>query len=256
MNTKVVYFAGKVSKNGGYRGKLLNDPLVMSMGHKKYEVSGGSVVYGGPFALMCDHGCRHMDGMHGLLRPIHCWDVGRAEDLLECEHGYVEGLRKDDAVNRCLEQIQSCDAVHVYLDTISCYGTLSEIGYANAFAKPIYIYLKQNAQNWDKHFWFVLNMPSVKHCGYGDETSIHPDLVSSPKSYKERYHEYLQSNDWKQLRQLKLFEAKGRCQLCNSPKKPLNVHHRTYDRVFNELPEDLIVLCEQCHKKFHDIKVA
>ena len=52
---KTVYFAGKVSKGGGYRGLLFRDHRVMSEGYTIYEIGGGELVYGGPFALACDH---------------------------------------------------------------------------------------------------------------------------------------------------------------------------------------------------------
>jgi len=227
----------------------------MSDGYSIYSINGGRLVYGGPFALSCDHGCFHRNGSHGLL-PVG-WCNGGADDLPESQaaHESTEGLSEVAAVSRCMEQIRTCDAVHVYLDTISCYGTLVELGYADAFAKPIYIYYKEYAHNWKKHLWFAMNLGHIVHCGPGEETSIHPDLLAPAKSYKERYHEYMESDQWKHLREQKLFEAGGRCQLCNEARPPLNVHHRTYDRVFNEILPDLVVLCRKCHKKFHDLQL-
>ncbi len=256
---KTVYFAGKVAHHGGYRGRLFGSERVMSNGYYIYEINGGRICYGGPFALSCDHGCYHKQGSHGLLDWAGVCG-GSADDLPECEHynhsfgcaNITRGLKPHQATNRCMEQIRECDAVHAYLDTVSCYGTLAELGYASALGKPIYIYYKANAQNWQKHFWFIFNLPGVKSCKPGEETSIHPDLLTPAKSYRERYHEYLASDEWKALREQKLFEAGGRCQLCNDAGR-LNIHHRTYDRIFNELIGDLIVLCERCHKKFHDL---
>ena len=65
------------------------------------------------------------------------------------------------------------------------------------------------------------------------------------------YAEYLQSDAWRERRDAALERAGHRCQLCNSD-APLHVHHRTYDRLGAELPQDLTVLCEHCHQKFHD----
>jgi hypothetical protein len=81
------------------------------------------------------------------------------------------------------------------------------------------------------------------------------DFFIKQKSHKETYHEYLESPEWDERRKAKLDEAGYRCQLCNKASK-LSVHHRCYDRVFNELPEDLIALCKKCHQKFHDIGEA
>jgi 5-methylcytosine-specific restriction endonuclease McrA len=68
---------------------------------------------------------------------------------------------------------------------------------------------------------------------------------------KLTYREYLKTPIWKQ----KALEAKRRagfrCQVCNSPDH-IQTHHRRYDHLFYEPPEDLTVLCNKCHKLFSD----
>lgn len=66
------------------------------------------------------------------------------------------------------------------------------------------------------------------------------------------YKEYLCTEHWRKISYTAMKKANFKCQLCNDDKK-LNVHHRTYERRGNELPTDLIVLCKNCHMKFHDI---
>jgi 5-methylcytosine-specific restriction endonuclease McrA len=73
------------------------------------------------------------------------------------------------------------------------------------------------------------------------------------KDYKENYKQYLETSHWKDVREDKLKEAKYRCQLCGSIDAELHVHHNTYERIGNEEMSDLIVLCKDCHKKFHNI---
>jgi hypothetical protein len=65
------------------------------------------------------------------------------------------------------------------------------------------------------------------------------------------YDAYLKTEAWQIRRSQALKDAKNRCQLCYSTKL-LNVHHKTYERRGHELPEDLIVLCNDCHAKHHD----
>jgi 5-methylcytosine-specific restriction endonuclease McrA len=65
------------------------------------------------------------------------------------------------------------------------------------------------------------------------------------------YDAYLQTQHWKLVRQRALSMAGHRCQVCYAGSLPLNVHHRTYDRLGHEDPFDLIVLCRQCHSLFH-----
>lgn len=64
------------------------------------------------------------------------------------------------------------------------------------------------------------------------------------------YAEYLQTKHWQSLRADMLRRAKYKCSLCNQGGQ-LHVHHRTYENRGNEPYADLIVLCADCHSKFH-----
>jgi 5-methylcytosine-specific restriction endonuclease McrA len=67
---------------------------------------------------------------------------------------------------------------------------------------------------------------------------------------KRLHREYLRSRGWKERRRLALRRAANRCQDCGAAGK-LDVHHRTYRRWGNELPNDLRVLCAKCHRRRH-----
>lgn len=64
------------------------------------------------------------------------------------------------------------------------------------------------------------------------------------------YDEYLLTEHWRITREAALERAGWRCSLCNSPWN-LQVHHRNYDRLGEELPTDLLVLCAGCHRRHH-----
>jgi len=64
------------------------------------------------------------------------------------------------------------------------------------------------------------------------------------------YAEYLKSRHWQRQRKEALERAGHRCQVCNVDELPLEVHHRTYERLGREVPDDLFVLCEVCHGIF------
>lgn len=66
------------------------------------------------------------------------------------------------------------------------------------------------------------------------------------------YKRYIQSDHWKELRETKLMESNGRCQKCKRTSN-LQVHHLTYDRKGCERLSDLMVLCERCHEKAHNL---
>jgi len=63
------------------------------------------------------------------------------------------------------------------------------------------------------------------------------------------YWVYLRSAEWAEFRRGVLDRAGGRCQVCNAA-VPLQVHHRTYERLGAELPEDVLALCDSCHVLF------
>jgi hypothetical protein len=65
------------------------------------------------------------------------------------------------------------------------------------------------------------------------------------------YKDYLLTYHWRITRKKTLKRAHYKCQICGSVKN-LNVHHNTYENRGEEKDEDLIVLCENCHGKFHD----
>lgn len=68
------------------------------------------------------------------------------------------------------------------------------------------------------------------------------------------YPEYLNTPELKAKKNRVRIRAGSRCQLCGTTKKPLECHHNTYQRLGgNELPEDFLVLCRDCHGRFHDL---
>lgn len=69
------------------------------------------------------------------------------------------------------------------------------------------------------------------------------------------YYKFLQTPYWKAVSLQAKHKASYRCQLCNSGKK-LQTHHRSYDvHGYEHLNmNELIVLCEECHQKHHDIE--
>jgi hypothetical protein len=68
---------------------------------------------------------------------------------------------------------------------------------------------------------------------------------------KKEYREYLRSNHWKLTKENKLKLAGYRCERCGvtSEAIKLNVHHIHYRTLNQEKPEDLQVVCDDCHRK-------
>ena len=67
------------------------------------------------------------------------------------------------------------------------------------------------------------------------------------------YLEYLKSSDWKERRKELMEEAEGICDECGGKAK--HIHHLRYDNLGDEiLEEDVVALCEECHKEIHEDK--
>lgn len=67
---------------------------------------------------------------------------------------------------------------------------------------------------------------------------------------KAEYYRYLKSAQWKEKRKMALAIYGGSCGMCGS-RHDLEVHHRHYKNIFHERIEDLMILCEPCHKLYH-----
>lgn len=61
------------------------------------------------------------------------------------------------------------------------------------------------------------------------------------------YEQYIASDKWRQKRLEILERDRNECQTCLCTER-LEVHHKTYKRLGNELSEDLIILCHWCHE--------
>ncbi|KKN78311.1 hypothetical protein LCGC14_0351700 [marine sediment metagenome] len=70
--------------------------------------------------------------------------------------------------------------------------------------------------------------------------------------YKD-YRAYLRSDEWKAVKKRyyrsKLY--KGHCYCCENPDVPLQIHHKSYNRLKRENLHDLLPLCGDCHEKVH-----
>jgi len=63
------------------------------------------------------------------------------------------------------------------------------------------------------------------------------------------YAAYIDSPQWKKKAR-KIKRKRNRCEVCGCRDR-LQVHHLNYDRLGHERPDDLLVLCEDCHIALH-----
>src|SRR5574337_534896 len=82
------------------------------------------------------------------------------------------------------------------------------------------------------------------------EKATNPRKHKDKQEYSKEYLTYLKTPGWQAKRKRTLEFYGRRCAVCYKGGL-VDIHHRTYNRLGNELDTDLIVLCRECHKLFH-----
>lgn len=152
-----VYLAGKIEPfdwrskilntrgDSGYMGNDLS-PMMRKFFFTHYGQSiSKDLLITGPFFISCDHGCFHGENTHG---------VGVNKET--CDGRGLYGLQERDVVDICLTQISNSDIIFSYIDDITCYGTIAELGYARKKNKKIFIIF--SSTEIADELWFVKNM--------------------------------------------------------------------------------------------------
>lgn len=114
---------------------------------------------------------------------------------------------------------------------------------------------KDAARGW-KHHWHRV---TCKQCHLAEQERRAAPYREEMRRREERsrelrtmpYRDYLQTPEWAATRSVALRRARYRCQACAEGGN-LHVHHRTYVRRGAEYASDLIVLCADCHRVFHE----
>ena len=76
-------------------------------------------------------------------------------------------------------------------------------------------------------------------------------VLKFEKSNYYKYLTYLKSEEWRSKRSAVLKRDGGVCQGCRNA-SATEIHHITYENLFQEPLEDLISYCQPCHKKAHN----
>lgn len=277
----LVYFAGKVRKNNDYRSLIFMDDRIMSttigtelpvyQGHKFSDV--GTVKYGGPTALSCDHGCWHRaQNSHGIVNPFDPFK-DFTPDHLSIHPGFVfpddindeygcptgsSGLSRSQAMQRCTFQILQSHALYAYIDSRDCYGTLAEIGFAHAAGIPIHIVfsedfeIKKKANDYGQamyehdDFWFIKEMAQTVRTGKPWAALKEVAFDKQPDLKRTRRH-HIKAKTRVDV----LVRDKYTCQMCGAKSKDgavLEIDHIHPVSLggSNEL-SNLQVLCRECN---------
>ena len=87
---------------------------------------------------------------------------------------------------------------------------------------------------------------------YGSNEDWRGVFARLPRRVPEVYQAYIGSNAWKHKREHRKNLDCYKCNQCPRVNN-LTVHHITYERLGDELMEDLITLCGHCHHTHHGL---
>lgn len=65
--------------------------------------------------------------------------------------------------------------------------------------------------------------------------------------FPDRYHQHISSTQWKSLKLEVIKERGNRCRRCGKASASLELHHLHYHSLGSEQPEDVELLCNECH---------
>lgn len=130
-----IYLAGKIAKND-WRHEV--SPWLRSVELVEELPMEGGHVYVGPFFIGCDHGCGHGPGTHGL----------GGEHSTCAEYPSRSNVKK-----RALAGIASADLVFAWLDDVTAFGTIYEIGHAHALGKRVIVGVPESGIS--PELWFT-----------------------------------------------------------------------------------------------------
>jgi hypothetical protein len=75
-----------------------------------------------------------------------------------------------------------------------------------------------------------------------------------PSLLYEDYSNYLQSQQWHRKKENRKALDQNQCRLCFATTQ-LQVHHVTYEKLFNEPMSHLLTVCKSCHEVIHGHKI-
>lgn len=147
--------------------------------------------------------------------------VKALRDALECGHDRIEVRNKQgESVAQCLE----------------CGQALWPMGEFDATAKPF--------------DWALWRLTQSRAKAAREQLGWNESTFST--LYHAAYNDYLESPEWRGLRDKVLNRADGRCECCQI-EMATEIHHSTYRRVGNESLADLVALCRACHARQHNL---
>lgn len=155
--------------------------------------------------------------------------------LYDCEHPESE-LRDRNIKGGSIQRLLQCK---------TC---------GRAAGNPIKRDPSETVPEWDNGLWDRANKECEEFRQDIVDAAIQLTDELAIQGYSD-YQEYLASPKWAVKRKAVFDRDSNICQACLS-REATEVHHLTYDRIFEEPMFDLVSICRECHEKLHRKKIA
>ena len=115
----------------------------------------------------------------------------------------------------------------------------------------------------DRYLDQSLRHPENSHLRYCNDCA--EPVMASAKGYHffrgrndfpDRYHKRVSSAEWKNLRREIIEERGNQCERCGKEDANLELHHLHYRSLESEQPEDVELLCRECHEKADEARAS
>jgi hypothetical protein len=153
-----IYIAGKIASYD-FRHDLI--PNLRDAMAPQAPLDCGGFIYTGPFFISCDHSCLHGPTSHG---------VGLVSD--GCEP--YEPQTHAGVWTRNARALRQSSAVFAYIESDDAYGTLVEIGQAQALGIPVWVLFGPKATA--SEMWYAAQGPGF--CAVGVTRAELPNIFS------------------------------------------------------------------------------
>jgi hypothetical protein len=174
------YLCGKIEKDD-WRHQLVNyelrdEPYPLFAYRRGAPIIqdglGKGLHYGGPFFIGCDHGCYHGPNSHGVSANSEHFCIEEFDEGPQISPPFKEF--STEVTKNCLTSIAHASIIFAWIDDLSAYGSLAELGYARALKKPIWL-------AWPKplpDLWFIWEMASVTIIAQTASSAFHELLAT------------------------------------------------------------------------------
>lgn len=205
---------------------------------------------------MLVHPC-HFSGFFIFMEKILCFQKHEVEVILENElfnggvckqcNGVIVTERKE-----CLHDIKQIavikrnNSIEVRNICIKCMDLISTTKKTNLTTDEFNSLPQKSIEVIENHKGII----------FENARNLQKDLIDTLKENRDslriaEYNSYLNSRPWKNKREIVLKRDNYICQGCLK-NQATEVHHLTYDNIYNELLFQLISVCKPCHNIIHN----